>query len=615
MKKITLLFIAIVAFSFQSYAQDTCATATAVTPGTITGTTITDATGSADMTLTGTTDGENAAWFVYTATADGTIDVSSCGGGADTDLGIGTGTCGALTDIVVNDDSCDLGTGDAWASQIIGYNVVAGADYYIEWSDEWEAGPFDWTLTYTPPPACGDATDVDANAFDTNSDFSWVAPVFGTPTGYNWEIQPDGVAQGTAGALASGTTAGTTVNSGAVLTASTAYEFYVQTDCGVDGTSDTYATVGFTTAAGPAPANDDFANAEIAVCGTTYTGSTVNATLDEDYAGEPAGGADFDAPNVWFSFTGSGSAEEVTLSLCNSDYDTAIMVFTGTSGNLTQVAQNEDSNNCGAAAPESYRSFLTFNSDGTTTYYIAVEGWNVGSTGNYDLAISCVPAVAAPANDLCGDAEGLTIGVDTPGTTVGAGVQAADNNPSCESTLATIVDVWYSFTATASDMTVITTLGSADQANVAVYDDCTLATQIGCSDANDGETLGLTGLTVSNTYLVRVWNDGIAPAPPEGEGRVEGDFTISVDVTLSTNSFENENAFTYFPNPVKNELTLNAQKDIQNVSVYNMLGQEVLRTAPNTTDSTINMETLSQGAYFVQVTIGNAIKTVRVIKQ
>jgi hypothetical protein len=60
---------------------------------------------------------------------------------------------------------------------------------------------------------------------------------------------------------------------------------------------------------------------------------------------------------------------------------------------------------------------------------------------------------------------------------------------------------------------------------------------------------------------------------------------------------------------------LNAQKDIQNVAVYNMLGQEVIRTAPNTVNSTVNMNELSQGAYFVKVTIGNQIKTLRIIKQ
>jgi hypothetical protein len=123
-----------------------CAAAAAVTPGTITGTTIPTGYNGADMTLTGTDDGVNAAWFAYTATADGTIDVSACGSGIDTDLAIGTGSCGVFTDVIATDDTEGC---DDYSSEIIGYEVVTGQVYYIEWSDEWDAGPFDWTLTFT----------------------------------------------------------------------------------------------------------------------------------------------------------------------------------------------------------------------------------------------------------------------------------------------------------------------------------------------------------------------------------------------------------------------------------------------------------------------------------
>ncbi|WP_418509715.1 T9SS type A sorting domain-containing protein [Corallibacter sp.] len=72
--------------------------------------------------------------------------------------------------------------------------------------------------------------------------------------------------------------------------------------------------------------------------------------------------------------------------------------------------------------------------------------------------------------------------------------------------------------------------------------------------------------------------------------------------------------FTYFPNPVNNTLSLRGVKEIQNVAVYNMLGQEVLRTAPNAIDHDLDMSGLQTGAYFVKVSIGNSTKTVRIIK-
>ncbi|WP_449274554.1 T9SS type A sorting domain-containing protein [Lacinutrix gracilariae] len=84
---------------------------------------------------------------------------------------------------------------------------------------------------------------------------------------------------------------------------------------------------------------------------------------------------------------------------------------------------------------------------------------------------------------------------------------------------------------------------------------------------------------------------------------------------LSVQDIAFNDLFSYFPNPVNNNLTLTAQKDIENIAVYNMLGQEVLRTAPNAVNTEVNMSALQAGAYFVKVTIGNATETVKVIKK
>ena len=85
--------------------------------------------------------------------------------------------------------------------------------------------------------------------------------------------------------------------------------------------------------------------------------------------------------------------------------------------------------------------------------------------------------------------------------------------------------------------------------------------------------------------------------------------------SLSVNQFDNSSAFTYYPNPVNNTLTLNAQNNIENVRMYNMLGQEVMNAQPQAVDSDIDMSSLETGTYFVQVTIASITKTVRVVKQ
>ncbi len=102
-------------------------------------------------------DGQQAAWYKYTAESDGILSISSCGGGADTRGWMFVGDdCHNLSIIGVNDDQCDLGDGDEYASYREAI-VTAGETYYIMWDDVWDASGFEWTLALsTDPPAEGD---------------------------------------------------------------------------------------------------------------------------------------------------------------------------------------------------------------------------------------------------------------------------------------------------------------------------------------------------------------------------------------------------------------------------------------------------------------------------
>ncbi len=76
----------------------------------------------------------SAAWYFYTPPGDGTIDVSACLRGSDTNLYI-LGDCVGPT-IVNNDNSCPFapdGSGNDLASELNGVIVTGGTTYYIEW--------------------------------------------------------------------------------------------------------------------------------------------------------------------------------------------------------------------------------------------------------------------------------------------------------------------------------------------------------------------------------------------------------------------------------------------------------------------------------------------------
>ena len=74
------------------------------------------------------------------------------------------------------------------------------------------------------------------------------------------------------------------------------------------------------------------------------------------------------------------------------------------------------------------------------------------------------------------------------------------------------------------------------------------------------------------------------------------------------------NLFTYFPNPVNNQLSIRAQKNVDEITVYNMIGQVVLRQTPNSLETMVDMAEIQTGAYFVQVSIDNSVETVRILK-
>lgn len=587
MKKITLLFTLFAfAFGFAQNGGDDCASAVVVTAGSFTDTTINDVTA-------GTNNGDSA-WFSFTAPSNGTMAISVCADPDDPDtrVFVFTDGCGTLTPVANDDDGC-AGTFES----TLATPVTAATEYLIQWDDRWSVDPFDWELVFVActPPTVDAPTVVDDcanNMFSIDINFtdlgnSTALTITNSVNADVVNVNALGIA--TIGPFPTGAPVDFTIN------------HENDADCNLQGTNFTDTCP---------PSNDECAGAIAINCDDTVTGSTLGAT--------DSGGNSNAANDVWYSYTGSGIAEDVTVTLCNSGYDTAVRVYTDCSVTAgAQVLFNDDA--CGTGGT---RSEGTFASDGTTTYYIMVEGWNA-SNGAYELSITCAANVPAPPNDLCSNAEALTIDVLTGGTTAGATDDSTggDDDTSCEG-FTFKSDVWYTFMAPDTDVSIQTFItGDSDQANVAVYSsiDCSQldADSIACSNGNGGEAFDVTGLTMGNTYYVRVWSDGVALAPEQGEqNRIEGTFNIVVNnELLSVDSIEAANGFEYFPNPVNDNLSLRAQDNIQNIAVYNMLGQQVTKMTPNALTSEVNMANLSQGAYFVKVTINNTTQTIRILKK
>lgn len=91
------------------------------------------------------------------------------------------------------------------------------------------------------------------------------------------------------------------------------------------------------------------------------------------------------------------------------------------------------------------------------------------------------------------------------------------------------------------------------------------------------------------------------------------DDVIFAPGVLGTNDFAAD-VFSVYPNPVKDVLNINSKVSVDAVTVYDVLGKVVLQAQPDAVSPSIDMSALSSGAYLVNVKIGNASKTIKVIK-
>ena len=254
----------------------------------------------------------------------------------------------------------------------------------------------------------------------------------------------------------------------------------------------------------PVITNDDCANAYDISCGDSVVGETLTAT---DSGGNPA-------PDVFFKFTGDGSPQLVTISLCAAtDYDSLLRVFDDCDL-ANELAVNDDS--CGL------QSELTFSSDGTSTYYIMVEGFGSNS-GNFSLDVTCEEPLP---NDECSGAIAVSCGDSVTGTTDGA---TADTGvaPDC-GTSVTSPGVWYSLddnSGLPGTITLSLCNGTDYDSKISVYTGDCNAPPLTCVDGND-DSCGLQSEITFNsdgntTYLILV----------HGFGGATGNFTLDVTCT------------------------------------------------------------------------------------
>ena len=213
----------------------------------------------------------------------------------------------------------------------------------------------------------------------------------------------------------------------------------------------------------PPPDNDECAMAEAIACNSSVNSDNSSATTDPN---DPLFSCAFFGPQqgfgtLWYTFVATDTSAQV--SLCNSGAaDTLLAVYSGTCGNLTEIACNDDFS-CGplGLGSEVCATGLTVGN----TYYIQVASFSSGDTGPITLDLTC-PCPPAPPGDDCNDPVGpLNVPSTTMGTTVGTSIDSA---PFCGTSISA-PGVWYTVIGTGNTMTASTCTGTTYDSKLNVY--------------------------------------------------------------------------------------------------------------------------------------------------
>jgi hypothetical protein len=262
-------------------------------------------------------------------------------------------------------------------------------------------------------------------------------------------------------------------------------------------------------------------------------------------------------------------------------------------------------------------------SNGTTTWPVSAIGVvNVGpfasgssvtltllhgSDVTCNLPLGTFTYVCPPVNDDCANA--ISVLTMPYSNTQDA---SAATGPVVSTCTGMNDGVWYTVVGNGGDIIIDVTAVTGWDPELGVYTgSCGTFTCVASIDnggTSAGETYTIVASTLGTTYYINVGHySGFGDSP-------EGPFTIGVTTTLSSGSFDNAN-FSAYPNPVKDVLNISYTSEISSVKIINMLGQEVISKNINATSSQIDMSQLSAGTYIVNVTAGDTIKTLKVVKQ
>ena len=120
-----------------------------------------------------------------------------------------------------------------------------------------------------------------------------------------------------------------------------------------------------------------------------------------------------------------------------------------------------------------------------------------------------------------------------------------------------------------------------------------------------------------SAFALAISQDGsrviIGATGNDDAGSNAGHVRIFENTSLSTTDFET-NTISFFPNPAKDNVNFVSVNTIERISIYNLLGQEVISKKVNSNEFNLDISNLSNSTYVVKLINNNKSQSVKLIK-
>lgn len=469
--------------------------------------------------------------------------------------------------------------------------VADGFDYFVSPCDGGDgAEAEDYIVTIMDPPLCLPVSGLEVvNVYAESADLAWTANTGES----NWEVL---YGEGGFNPAIEGTLIEVTGSSNITLTeldGNTQYDFYVTAICSDDDASSITGPVSFTTFCLPTtlPYSVDFETVVIPgipdCTSKENTGSgneweTFYQTQNGFYGNVLRYRYNVQFPgDAWFYTQGieleSGTNYVISYKYGNnSSFSESMKVAFGDSPQKSAMV-NQLSDHQVIASAQAETQIINFTAPTTGVYYF---GFNAYSAANQDQLF--LDDINISEGSMCYDATDI-------------GVSDIDE------TSATVS--WTGSETAAQGHEVSVFLEGEDPETATSAFTETYALEI-----NEAVITGLTHNTTYDVYITALCG-GLASNASDVVS-----FTTEEDLTIGVSNYDITN-INYFPNPVKDQLTVTAGSAIESITVYNLLGAAVMQIGSKEADVVVDMSSLPAGAYILKARVAEGVSTFKVIKE